>query len=286
MTKVPYRLRRPAKRTSFVVFSSPHSGCDYPKEMLEQSILDPLTLRSSEDVYVDRLFENTPKYGSVFLNALYPRAWLDLNRRSDEFDPALIADVTPRSLNARVLSGLGVVPRVVANGRAIYSGKLSRAEADARIVQVWQPYHLMLETILRETKILFGQALLIDCHSMPREALKYARTPKGIRPQIVLGDRYGASASSALISDVEAAFRAEGFDVMRNVPFAGAYISQHYGRPAQNQHCIQVEIDRSIYMNESTLEPSDGYEDVRLALDGAARRIAGLEIGRMPVAAE
>jgi N-formylglutamate deformylase len=254
--------------------------------MLERSVLDPLTLRSSEDVYVDRLFENTPSYGSVFLNALYPRAWIDLNRRTDELDPALITGVTPLSLNARVLSGLGVVPRVVANGRAIYNGKILRAEAEARIAQVWQPYHLMLEAVLRETKVLFGQVLLIDCHSMPREALKSARTPKGVRPQIVLGDRYGASASSGLIADVEAAFCAEGFDVMRNVPFAGAYITQHYGRPAQNQHCIQVEIDRSIYMNEQTLEPTEAYEDVRLALDGAAQRIAALEIGRIPLAAE
>jgi N-formylglutamate amidohydrolase len=286
MTKVPYRLRRPEKRTSCVVFSSPHSGCAYPAEMLDRSVLDAQTLRSSEDAYVDRLFENAPNYGATLLNAVYPRAWVDLNRRSDELDPALIETVLGRGLNARVLSGLGVIPRVVAGGRAIYSGKLTRAEADLRIARVWQPYHLMLETLLRETKTLFGQVLLIDCHSMPREALKHVRTPSGVRPQIVLGDRYGASAHEALVDGVEAAFRAEGFDVMRNVPFAGAYISQHYGRPAQHQHCIQIEIDRSLYMDERTLVPSGAYGGVKRALDNVARRIAQLDAGCLPLAAE
>lgn len=286
MSKVPYHLRRPEKRTSFVVFSSPHSGSDYPAEMLDRSVLSPQTLRSSEDAYVDRLFEGVPNHGAAFLNAVYPRAWVDLNRRIDELDPALIDTVVGRSLNARVLSGLGVIPRVVAGGRAIYSGKLTRAEADLRIAQVWQPYHLMLETLLRETKTLFGQVLLIDCHSMPREALKHVRTPSGARPQIVLGDRYGASAAEAFVDGVEAAFRTEGFDVMRNVPFAGAYISQHYGRPVQHQHCIQIEIDRSLYMDERTLTPSDAYQDVKHAIDRAARRIAQLDAGRLPLAAE
>ena len=286
MSKVPYQVRRPEKRTSCVVFASPHSGCAYPSDMLDRSALGALALRSSEDAYVDKLFENTPAHGAVFLNALYPRAWVDLNRRSDELDPALIETVWARGLNARVLSGLGVIPRVVAGGRAIYSGKLTRAEADKRIAQVWQPYHLMLEALLRETKALFGQALLIDCHSMPREALKQVRTAKGMRPEIVIGDRYGASAGEGMVTAVEAAFRDEGFEVLRNVPFAGAYISQHYGRPLQKQHCIQVEIDRSIYMDETTLVPSKAYEDVRGALDRAARRIAHLDMGCLPLAAE
>lgn len=286
MSKVPYRLRRPEKRTSFVVFSSPHSGCEYPTEMLERSVLSPQALRSSEDAYVDRLFEDTPNYGAAFLNAIYPRAWVDLNRRSDELDPALIESVLGRGLNARVLSGLGVIPRVVAGGRAIYSGKLTRAEADLRVAQVWQPYHLMLETLLRETKALFGQVLLVDCHSMPREALKQAKTSTGARPEIVIGDRYGASASGALVDGIEAAFRAEGFEVLRNVPFAGAYISQHYGRPAQRQHCVQIEVDRSLYMDEKTLMRTEAYGDVKHALNGAARRIAQLGAGRLPLAAE
>jgi N-formylglutamate deformylase len=144
----------------------------------------------------------------------------------------------------------------------------------------------MLETLLRETKTLFGQALLVDCHSMPREALKHVKTPNGVRPEIVIGDRYGASASGALVDGIEAAFRAEGFEVLRNVPFAGAYISQHYGRPSQHQHCVQIEIDRSLYMDEKTLIPSDDFDDMKQRLSSAARRIAHLDAGRLPLAAE
>jgi N-formylglutamate deformylase len=269
-----------------VVFSSPHSGCNYPTEILESSVLDPKTLRSSEDAYVDVLFERTPIFGSTFLSAVYPRAWVDLNRDSDEFDPAVIDGVSVRHTNARILSGLGVIPRVVANGRSIYSGKISRAQADMRIAQVWRPYHLMLETLLYETKTLFGQALLIDCHSMPRDALRSVRTTTGKRPQIVIGDREGTSAGLSLVQDVEAAFRAEGFDVIRNVPFAGAFVCKHYGRPSRNQHCIQVEIDRSLYMNEQTLERSAQFDDVKAALERAAQTIAAFDVGRVPLAAE
>lgn len=286
MSTLPYRLRRPKKRTSCVVFASPHSGRKYPTEMVERSVLSPETLRSSEDAYVDQLFENSVSHGAAFLNAIYPRAWVDLNRQTDELDPALIETVANRTLNARVLSGLGVIPRVVANGRAIYSGKLTRAEADQRIAEVWQPYHAELNALLQETKAEFGQALLVDCHSMPREALKHVRTASGARPQIVIGDRHGASAHRVFVDGIEAAFRAEGFDVIRNVPFAGAFIAQHYGRPAFNQHCVQIEIDRSLYMDEKTLAPNDAFEDVKQALDRVARGIIDLDAQSLPLAAE
>lgn len=274
MNQVPYRLRRPAKRSSFVVFASPHSGCHYPTEMVQASPLSPLALRSSEDAFVDRLFETVPDFGAVFLSAVFPRAWLDLNRRADELDPAVIEGVRQSNMNPRVLSGLGVIPRVVANGQCIYNGKISEAEANRRIKTIWQPYHQMLETLLIETRALFGRSLLIDCHSMPREALNMTTTSTGVRPQIVIGDRFGSSARTAMTQVVEDAFRAEGFDVIRNTPFAGAYITQHYGRPFQNQNVLQVEIDRSLYMNETTLEPNDAYEDVRAALRRAAQRIS------------
>lgn len=286
MSTLPYRLRRPEKRTSCVVFASPHSGRKYPVDMVERSVLSPMTLRSSEDAYVDQLFESSVSHGAVFLNAIYPRAFVDLNRQIDELDPALIESVANRTLNARVLSGLGVIPRVVANARAIYSGKLTRAEADQRIAEVWQPYHAALEELLQETKAEFGQALLVDCHSMPREALKHVRTASGSRPQIVIGDRHGASAHGVFVDGIEAAFRVEGFDVIRNVPFAGAFITQQYGRPARNQHCVQIEIDRSLYMDEQTLAPSDAFEDVKQALDRVARSIVDLDAPSLPLAAE
>ncbi len=278
MSQAPYLLSRPEARTSSVVFASPHSGRNYPEDMVRDSLLDALTLRSSEDAHVDRLFSGVPKHGAVFLSAVYPRAWVDLNRRADELDPALIHGVPRVGLNPRIASGLGVIPRVVAGGRAIYRGKMSRAEAQARLESVWHPYHRLLQALLEESQSLFGEAILIDCHSMPREALATFRSAKGQRPDIVIGDRYGASASPEIVREVEAAFRAEGFTVARNVPFAGAFIAQHYGRPSRGQHAIQVEIDRGLYMNERTLEPRPDFAAVRRRLDAAAAAVT--EIGR------
>lgn len=286
MSIAPYRLKRPIKRTSCVVFSSPHSGRAYPREMLDTSVLDSLALRSSEDAYVDRLFDAAPLCGAAMLSAVFPRAWVDLNRRHDEFDPALIEDVSQSGPNPRISSGLGVIPRVVAGGRCIYRGKISRAEAEQRVQSVWRPYHQILETLLTETRALFGQAVLLDCHSMPREALRNARAPSGQRPEIVIGDRFGASASPNVIAEVESVFRGEGFVVARNVPFAGAYITQHYGRPSQGRHAVQVEVDRTLYMDEKTLMQNDGYADVKDALDRVTRRIAAYGAEQMPLAAE
>ncbi|ATG48164.1 N-formylglutamate amidohydrolase [Celeribacter ethanolicus] len=286
MSKAPYLLQRPERRRSPVVFASPHSGRDYPAEMIAASVLDPLQLRSSEDAYVDRLFSDVPSYGAVLLSAVYPRAWVDLNRRADELDPALVEDVARVGLNPRIASGLGVVPRVVAGGRSIYRGKIRRAEAEARIDTVWRPYHELLKAVLDESRSLFGQAILIDCHSMPREALNAIRTARGKRPEVVIGDRYGASAAPGIVAAVEAAFRAQGFVVSRNVPFAGAYVAQHYGRPSSRCHAIQVEIDRSLYMNERTLVPRSDFPALRTRISAAARSIAEIGIEGLPLAAE
>ncbi|SFJ50790.1 N-formylglutamate amidohydrolase [Celeribacter neptunius] len=286
MRKTPYLLQRPDQRTSPVVFASPHSGRYYPPEMVAAAVLDPLQLRSSEDAHVDRLFSDVPRFGALLLSAVYPRAWVDLNRRSDELDPALIADVPRVGLNPRIASGLGVIPRVVAGGRNIYRGKISRQEAQARINTVWTPYHHLLKAVLDESLTLFGQAILIDCHSMPREALAAIQTGRGKRPDIVIGDRYGASAAPGITAEVELAFRAQGFTVSRNVPFAGAFVTQQYGQPSRKCHAIQVEIDRSLYMNERTLEPRKDFGAFRARIAAAAKTIS--EIGRetLPLAAE
>jgi N-formylglutamate amidohydrolase len=176
---------------------------------------------------------------------------------------------------------------VVANGRAIYRGKLTLGEAQKRILGYWRPYHAALEGLLDQSHRMFGEAVLIDCHSMPHEALDNVGPAGAPRPDVVLGDRFGAAASARVIEAVEAAFAGAGFRVARNMPFAGAYITQAYGRPSRRQHAVQVEIDRGLYMNEKTIEPLPCFEDVRRALEGAIAGIAA--IGRaetLPVAAE
>lgn len=255
MTSDAYTLIRPALRNTSVIFSSPHSGREYSAAFLAASGLDPLTLRSSEDAFVDQIFAAAPDAGAPLLAARMPRAYLDLNRASDELDPAVVEGVMRTAHNPRVSSGLGVIPRVVANGRPIYSGKIRMDEAEARIARFWQPYHGALDTLLRESHASFGEAVLIDCHSMPHEAIEAHVRPGHPRPDVVIGDRFGAAAGRDVVEQIEAAFAAIGLRVARNAPFAGAYIAQAYGRPSRRQHVVQIEIDRALYMDEERIAP-------------------------------
>ncbi|PWE29926.1 N-formylglutamate amidohydrolase [Maritimibacter sp. 55A14] len=287
MPQQPYRLILPENRTTSVVFSSPHSGRDYPLAFLRKSCLDERSIRSSEDAFVDVLFGRAPEMGAPLLAATAPRAYLDLNRGVDELDPAVIEDVRPAAHNPRVASGLGVIPRVVSNGRQIYRGKISRAEAERRIDLYHRPYHACLRALMDESLALHGEAILIDCHSMPREALDGVTARGAQRPDVVLGDRFGASCASYLIEQVEAFFREAGLNVSRNAPFAGAYVAQSYGRPARRQHVIQIEIDRALYMDERQVRQNANFEPFRALISNVVAQIAAMGRQRQaPLAAE
>ena len=277
-----YNLTMPEIRTTSVVFASPHSGRNYSWNFVRRSILDERTLRSSEDAFVDRLFESAPIHGAPLLAATAPRAWVDVNRSADELDPSLIEGVSRAAHNPRVSSGLGVVPRVVANGRAIYRGKITRREADTRIEHVWRPWHDAINQLLRDSLVMFGEAILVDCHSMPHEAIESIGHPQGRRPDIVLGDRFGAAASSEIVDRIEAAFERAGLRVARNAPFAGAYVTQQYGRPGRGQHAVQIEIDRALYMNEQAIRPNNNFDNFKALIDGIVAEIS--DVGRADVA--
>ncbi len=286
MSNSAYQILHPAHHESCVVFASPHSGREYPWSFLRMSVLNHHTIRSSEDAFVDELFDAAPEFGATFMKAGAPRAFVDLNRSSVELDPALIEGLNPQGHNPRVASGLGVIPRVVANGRAIYRGKISLNEARRRIDEYWHPYHSMLQNLLDEAHGRFGQAVLVDCHSMPHEAMNGISRGGMKRPDVVLGDRFGAAADGEIMDRIEAAFVGAGFVVTRNAPFAGAYITQAYGRPARRQHAVQVEIDRSIYMNEQKIERSAAFHEIRARLRDVIADIASIGRKRMPLAAE
>ncbi len=281
-----YDLKMPDVRTTSVVFASPHSGRDYSWSFTRRSVLDERTLRSSEDAFVDDLFAKAPAHGAPFLKAIHPRAWVDVNRSADELDPALIEGLKRTAHNPRVASGLGVVPRVVANGRAIYRGKISRREADARIRDVWQPWHDTLEQLMSDSVALFGEAILIDCHSMPHEAIEGLSNARGSRPEIVLGDRFGAAASADVVDRIESAFVAAGLRVSRNAPFAGAFVTQHYGRPTRGRHVVQIEIDRALYMNETKIRPNGNFTAFARLMGEVTAKIAGIGRRDIPLAAE
>lgn len=286
MPKRPFTLLEPSERTSCVVFASPHSACDYPEWFVRRSLLDAHTIRSSEDALVDKLFESVPRYGAPFLVAGAPRAFLDLNRDATELDPALIRGVPKAGHNPRVASGLGVIPRVVSNGRPIYAGKMPLSEAEARIEAYWRPYHRQLQTLLDETRAVFGRAILIDCHSMPHEAVNSVVRSGQPRPDIVLGDRFGASAEGDIVDRIESIFTSAGLRVARNSPFAGAYVTRHYGRPARKQHAVQIEIDRALYLDEQKICPNGNFDAFKALIETVVAEIVTIGLPRQRLAAE
>ena len=278
MSHQAYQIFQPEERDTCVVFASPHSGRIYPSSFMSQSLLDKHAIRSSEDAFVDDLFRAAPRYGAPLVIAWRPRSFGDVYRSEDVLDPALIQGVRRSGHNPRVASGLGVVPRVVANGKAIYSGKITRAEAQRRIDEFWRPYHGALRSELTRSKDMFGQAILLDCHSMPHEAMDSVAQSGAPRPDVVLGDRFGAAASDMIVSMIEEAFHAAGLTVTRNTPFAGAYVTQHYGRPSSGVHAIHIEIDRSLYMDERQIRPHLGFDQFQKLIEGVIADIA--RIGR------
>ena len=288
MSKQAFSVFSPVELTSSVVFASPHSGSDYDSAFLQTSILDAQQIRSSEDAFVDQLFADVTRFGAPLLTAHKPRAFLDLNRAIEELDPALIEGVRRRYNSPRIASGLGVIPRVVANGRAIYRGKMQQQEAHQRIQQYWHPYHTALQGLMRQAQGRFGHAILIDCHSMPHEAVATLPARGAAPPEVVLGDRFGSSAGTVVMDQVEAAFVGAGLRVARNAPFAGAYITRTYGRPSRGQHAVQVEIDRSLYMNETEVCPNENFAAFRELLGQVAGVIAGIKTDEtnLPLAAE
>lgn len=286
MSQDAFSLTLPLAARGPLVFSSPHSGRHYPPAFLAASQLDPLTLRSSEDAFVDDLFATAPQQGAPLLSARLPRAWLDLNRAPDEFDPALIDGIPRGAHNPRIASGLGVIPRVVAGGRAIYPGKLPLTEAEARIAGVWRPYHAALRRLVDGARAGFGEAVVIDCHSMPHEAIEAHARPGQPRPEVVLGDRFGAAAGAGVMDRVEAAFATSGLRVARNAPFAGAYITQAYGRPAQGVHVVQVEIDRALYLDEARVARRADFAAFAGVVAGIVAHLAEDFARPLPLAAE
>ncbi len=269
---VAVKVIEPVETTSHLVFASPHSGRVYPSDLMARAQVSPLTLRSSEDAFVDLLVGDAPAFGAPLITTEVPRAYVDFNRAEDELDPALIEGVTRAGLNPRVASGLGVIARVVANGRPIYRGRLPRAEAEARIARYWRPYHQALGALLQRQRARFGQVVLCDMHSMPHEAL----CAHGARPEVVLGDRYGAACAPEVLDRIETVFRRAGLRVTRNAPFAGAYVAQHYGRPSAGMHAVQIEIDRGLYLDEARVAPGPNFAAFRALMRGIVADLAAL----------
>lgn len=253
-----FEIDHPASQTIPFVFASPHSGRDYQTSFIANSRLSPLTLRRSEDSFIDDLYSEVPSYGAPFLKALFPRAYLDPNREAYELDPYMFMEPLPEFVNTKspqVLAGLGTVPRVVANGDEIYKRKLLFKEAENRIKTCYFPYHAALNNLINETKKKFGKCILIDCHSMP--SIYTESTNNNV--DIVLGNKHGKTCANELMQFVENQFKYLDLIVRRNHPYAGGYTTKHYGKPNENVHALQIEVNRASYMNEKTITRKNDF---------------------------
>ncbi|MBU2532739.1 MAG: N-formylglutamate amidohydrolase [Alphaproteobacteria bacterium] len=259
----PFIVSEPVEQTSPLVFCSPHSGRVYPRILLDKTRLDPLSLRKSEDCFVDELFECAPIAGSPLITARFPRAYLDVNREPFELDPELFDEALPPYANAktmRVIGGLGTIPRVVAEAEEIYSGPLSIAVAMERIERLYRPFHDALDRLLQRTRAKFGYAVLVDCHSMPSASVTF---PASVRPEFILGDRFGGSCDFRVTRAAREAINRLKYQVQLNRPYAGGFITEHYGRPSEDMHALQVEINRGLYLNEQTLKQNRHFAEFK-----------------------
>ncbi|WP_119460388.1 N-formylglutamate amidohydrolase [Rhodospirillaceae bacterium SYSU D60014] len=273
----PLELLMPAEQTVPVVFSSPHSGIEYPEEFIAASRLDALSLRKSEDSFVDELFAAAPDHGAPLIRALFPRAFIDPNREPFELDPMMFEDELPAYANItspRVAAGLGTIARVVASGEEIYKKKLRFADAKARIDRYYRPYHDTLRRLLHATRERFGYCLLIDCHSMPSIGAPMERDAGRERVDFVLGDCYASSCAPSIIDEVERLLRRQGYLVARNMPYSGGFVTQHYGQPAEGIHALQIEINRALYMDEAIIQRSSGFDALYRGMSELVREIS------------
>jgi N-formylglutamate deformylase len=266
------RLERPIAACAPVIVAAPHSGTAYPPAFLDAARLDAHALRRSEDSFVDTLFGAAPALGLPLLAATFPRAYCDVNREKWELDPAMFEDGLPPWANTaspRVAAGLGTIARIVASGEPIYRRKLRVAEAEDRVRLCWQPYHDALTGLIGEVRARFGVCLVLDCHSMP------AHGPGGAPvPDVVLGDAHGTACAPRATRTVEATLAGLGYAVRRNDPYAGGYVTRHYGRPREGVHVLQIELARGLYMDETLITPLPRFAAVQRDMTALMRALA------------
>ncbi len=272
----PFDILEPVDWRGPIVFNSPHSGHIYPRAFLEATRLDLATLRRSEDSFVDELFAGVVEHGHPLMRAHFPRCFVDVNREPYELDPRMFDGRLPSYANTRsmrVAGGLGTVARVVGDAQEIYDGRIPIDDALQRIEYLYKPYHRSLRRLLARMQREFGCAVLVDCHSMPSSA---GPRDERTRPDVVLGDRYGTSCFSIISETIEATLRSLGYSVSRNKPYAGGFITEHYGNPASGLHSVQFEVNRALYMDERRLLPARTFSQVAADLEIIADRLAAI----------
>lgn len=271
--KAPYRLSGALDGRSPLLLSSPHSGQWFPPRFLADARLPVPSLRRLEDAHVGALLKDSAALGIPLLEATHARAVIDLNRAENEYDPAMIAGrlLPPPAPSERVRHGYGLFPRIAGNGQPILAARMPAAIAADRIARLHRPWHGALKAGLEAARARHGYAVLLDVHSMP--SLEGAGAAR-----LVLGDRRGTSAAPSLVDWLSEAFAAEGLKVARNAPYAGGHTTAHHGRPFHGVHAIQLEFDRTLYMDTLTLQPHTGFD----ALAALIARVSGALLRALP----
>lgn len=269
-------LRRwdPLGRPAPLVLDSPHSGVRYPPDFGHCAPL-PI-LRTAEDTHVDDLFGAAPACGATLIAALFPRSYIDVNRDILDIDPDLLDGPWPGPLRPgeKTRLGMGLIRRWAQPGIPLYDRKLSVTEIQARIETCYRPYHLEVKAALDRTHERFGAVWHLNCHSMGSEGS--AMTPDGAksRPDFVLGDRDGTTCDRAFRDVVYAWLRDRGYRVTINDPYKGVELVRRYSDPAQRRHSLQIEINRRLYMDESTRAPHEGYAALKAAMSSLVAMLA------------
>jgi N-formylglutamate amidohydrolase len=275
----PFEIVEPAQWRAPIIFNSPHSGSAYPPEFLNASRIDLAALRRSEDSFMDELIGGLSEKGFPTVTVNFPRSYVDVNREPYELDPRMFSGRLPSFANTRsmrVAGGLGTIPRVVGDGQEIYRERLSVDDALVRIEALYKPYHRALRRLINKAHQAFGTVIVVDCHSMPSIGVSRDE-PR--RPDVVIGDRYGTSCAGLLPDMVEDTMSRLGYSVGRNKPYAGGFITEHYGNPASGLHTIQLELNRAIYMDERRRERSERFAQVAADFAHLADALASVPLG-------
>jgi N-formylglutamate amidohydrolase len=266
----------PSKWTVPLVFNSPHSGTEIPAELQTLSALPEDKLHISADSFVDELFSGCLDVGAPLIRALFARSFLDLNREPYELDARMFKERLPAFVNCgspRVASGLGTIPRTVGDGLLIYDKPLQFEAALKRIENYYRPYHRALGQLLDEAHAATGIVLLVDCHSMPSSAVSHYKGATGPTPDVVLGDRFGSACAPEFSDLIETAFVKAGLAVCRNKPYSGGFFTENHGRPRQVRHAIQIELNRNLYLNETTRTKKAGFAALQNLLTSICKRL-------------
>jgi len=268
-----YLLQHPTGPALPIVVDSPHSGTDWPADAAPA--LPPALLRAAEDSFVDRLYAGAPARGAVLLAARFPRAYIDPNRSLLDIDPDLLASPWPGETapGPKARLGIGLVWRLL-DGRPLYARRLTVEEVQRRIDRCWRPYHLALQQALEAARQRFGARWHLNVHSMPDDSRRRLGMTERPLADFVLGDRDGSTADEATMSVIERSLRDSGFSVARNDPFKGVEIVRLSGDPAQRCHAVQIEVKKSLYMDQATHRPHAGFDRVRSALERMLEALA------------